>query len=69
MGKMSELAYELEQLYDGTEGMSEKELTKLMNSCRYKKCKKISKLTYNKKSYCIQHYKKISNENINKEKI
>ena len=59
MGKMSELAYKLEQMYDGTEGLSNEELKKQMNSCRYKKCSKQAKLLLDNMPYCIKHYKEM----------
>jgi len=59
MGKMSELAYELDKMYDGTEGMSEKDLKKQMSSCSYKKCSKISKLLLDDTPYCVKHYKEM----------
>ena len=67
MGKMSELALEMDEMYDGTEGMSDKELKKQMNEgskkgfiCKYKDCKQAAKIMYNAKEYCVKHYREVT---------
>ena len=64
MGKMSELSFEIDNMFDGTEGLSEEELERQMNEgfkniikCSFKSCEKRAKVLNEGKAYCINHYK------------